>query len=212
MSNLVKFRFYGDITKSVNSEWNLRVDSPAEGFAAINTLTNNSFSDYFLTENKINAKYRVLINGRDFYSPVKDYDETNAHLINQSELVMKKGDLKTVDFVPVLESSDFITPILIAVGSVFVGAGSASAAAVGFIALTVVFAGVAFLLARPPDFGKFRSIDKNGNESYLFGGPVNIIGEGGPVPIGYGSPIVGSQVISSAYKIQDYQVFRDDIT
>ena len=35
--------------------------------------------------------------------------------------------------------------------------------------------------------------------SYLFSGPVNVINEGGPVPIGYGRLIVGSQVIMSTY-------------
>ena len=38
--------------------------------------------------------------------------------------------------------------------------------------------------------------------SYLFNGPVNIINEGGPVPIGYGRLIVGSQTIMSAYDVR----------
>ena len=38
--------------------------------------------------------------------------------------------------------------------------------------------------------------------SYLFSGPVNVLNEGGPVPIGYGRLIVGSQVIMSAYGVK----------
>ncbi len=76
--------------------------------------------------------------------------------------------------------------------------------------IAVVAAVATYFLTRPPKFDAFRKIDKSEGESYLFGGPVNIIGEGGPIPIGYGRAIVGSQVISSAYKIQDYQTYRSD--
>ena len=190
-NNLVKIKLFGDINKFVAPEWDLDIHSVSEAISAINTLSNNSFSDYFFKQNKLNAKYRILINGRDFYSPTKELNETNTNLISQSELVMKKKDLKTIDIVPVLESSyEIIIGLVIA----------------------IVAAVATYLLARPPKFDNFRNINKAGGESYLFGGPANVIGDGGPVPIGYGRAIVGSQVISSAYKIQDYQIFRDDIT
>ena len=207
MSKLVKFRLHGDITKFIAASWDLKVNSVIEGFHAINTLTNNAFNNYFITNNKIYAKYRILINGRDFISPVSELGEENAQLAYQSELVMKKNDLETVDFVPVLESAIIAAIAVVAgvVGSEFI------ATIIVYVVLAALMAGISYLLSRPPDFGKFRSIDKAGGESYLFGGPMNIIGEGGPVPVGYGRAIVGSQVISSAYKIKDYQVWRNDL-
>lgn len=190
-NNLVKIRFFGDLGKHIYPEWDLNVNSVSEAFGAINTLSNNSLSDYFFKEKKLHAKYRILINGRDFYTP-KQLNKTNLSLINQSELVMKKKDLKTIDVVPALESSFGIPELII-----------------GLI-ISVVAAVATYFLTRPPKFDNYRNIDKAGSESYLFGGPANTIGDGGSVPVGYGRIMVGSQVISSAYKIQDYQVFRDD--
>ena len=49
----------------------------------------------------------------------------------------------------------------------------------------------------PPKFEDFRKIQENGGSkpSYLFDGPSNVIGEGGPVPIGYGRMKIGSQTV-----------------
>jgi predicted phage tail protein len=189
-NELVKLRFFGDISKHIAPEWNLNVNSVTEAIGAINTLTGNSVSDYFFKQNKLHAKYRILINGRDFYSPVKEINETNLHLVNQSELFMKKNDLETIDIVPVLESSVGVIISLV---------------------IAIVASVATFFLTRPPKFDNFRNINKAGGESYLFGGPTNVVGDGGPIPIGYGRAMVGSQVISSAYKIQDYQTYRSDV-
>jgi predicted phage tail protein len=38
-----------------------------------------------------------------------------------------------------------------------------------------------------------------GGKSYLFDGPTNTAGEGGPIPIGYGRLLIGSKTISATY-------------
>ena len=40
-----------------------------------------------------------------------------------------------------------------------------------------------------------------GKQSYLFNGPINVTNEGGPVPVGYGRLIVGSQVTYASYEV-----------
>ena len=72
------------------------------------------------------------------------------------------------------------------------------------------------LLMKPPPMVSPQSIanpsadfeaspDSGGGEpSYTFNGPVNTVGEGGPVPIGYGRLIIGSQQIFSSYD----QIYR----
>jgi predicted phage tail protein len=48
----------------------------------------------------------------------------------------------------------------------------------------------------PPKFDDFRKIQEDGSKpNYLFDGPSNILGEGGPVPIGYGKMKIGSQTV-----------------
>ena len=42
--------------------------------------------------------------------------------------------------------------------------------------------------------------DNGGPTSYLFNGPVNTVGEGGPVPVGYGTLMVGSIAANVYYE------------
>ena len=43
--------------------------------------------------------------------------------------------------------------------------------------------------------------DIGGPTSYLFNGPTNTVGEGGPVPVGYGTLIVGGNNVFGNYDI-----------
>lgn len=215
-AKLTKITLHGDIGKKISKDvWNLSISSVREALHAINVLSNNELNNYFIRHNKLQAKYRVLINGRDFLCPVKELNETNMEEINNSELIMKHENLETIDIVPILEgtSNDVLGYIQIVVGvilmiaSFFVpGLGPAL-----FVAgLMLVGAGIMTLLTKPPKFDDFRKIDKAGKDSYLFSGPTNIVGEGGPIPVGYGTVLLGSQVISSSYRIQDYQIVREE--
>ena len=64
-------------------------------------------------------------------------------------------------------------------------------------------AGIANLLTPMPEFDDFRQIEGGGRPSYLFSGPANVIREGGPVFVGYGQLLVGSQVIQSTIETVD---------
>lgn len=210
MSNLVKVKLHGDIENYLPSEWELSVKSVKEAVTAINTLTKNRFNKYFIENDKLKAKYRILINGRDFLSPVDEINENNYHVITESELIMKKKDLKTIDIVPVLEAanskqggifSTILAIILIVIDVVYLHTGYLTA-----VGLALLAGGVTALLTRPPKSSFDRQVPDGKSQSYLFGGPVNTVGEGGPVPIGYGTVLIGSQVISSSYKIEDTQL------
>ena len=65
-------------------------------------------------------------------------------------------------------------------------------------AVGLIAAGITNLLTPMPKFGDFREIEQGGAKSCLFNGPENTIREGGPVFVGYGRLLVGSQVIQSA--------------
>ncbi len=210
MNNLVTMTLHGELGESIGKTWNFAVKSVSQAIHALNTITSNSFTNYFVNNNKLQAKYRILINGQDFTAPVNEINEGNAEMVRNSELIMGKENLKTIDIVPFIENSDsktlgifttILAVVLIIIGIATFGEGGGFLIAVG---VTLLAAGVAALLARPPDIGNFRQIDKAGKESYLFGGPTNIIGEGGVVPVGYGRIIAGSQVISSAYQIVNF--------
>lgn len=84
-------------------------------------------------------------------------------------------------------------------------------AIIGLVAL-----GVSMLLMKPPPMVSPQAIanpsatfeaspDSGGGEpSYLFNGPVNTVGEGGPIPVGYGRLIIGSHQVFASYD----QIYR----
>ncbi len=216
-NSLVKISVFGDLGSFIGAtEWELNVKSVKEGIAALNTICKNKFNEYFIKHNKLQAKYRILINGRDFDSPEQELNETNYELINSSELVMKKNDLKTIDIVPLIESSGgkgvgiftaILGVLLIIVGVILliipgfnVAGGLLLVAGIGLLS-----AGVVSLLSKPPSFNFNQDLDTSVSHSYLFNGPTNTIGEGNPVPVGYGTMLVGSNVISAGYKITEFQ-------
>ncbi len=211
-TNLVKLKLWGEMSEYLgHSEWELNVKSVQEAIAALNTLTRNKFSDFFIKKNKLQAKYRVLINGQDFICEEKELNENNWQSINNSELVIKKEDLKTIDIVPLIESSGqaggiitaILGVILIIVGIIIGWTGVGVALIVAGIGL--LGAGVVALLSKPPTFNYNQNLDNAVSQSYLFNGPTNTVGEGNPAPIGYGTMLIGSNVISAGYKITQFQ-------
>ncbi len=203
---MTNIKLHGHLGENIGSNWNLAIESVSEAVHAIQTLTNKLYQ-YLVQKDKEGAKYRVLINGRDFkYS--EPLDINNLESIRTSELVMKKR-IETIDIVPVLEGANDIGAIIIGALLIVVGivvaiyGNPALGAALIIGGLGLIAAGVINLLSSPPKFEDFRAIGNGGRASYLFNGPVNIANEGGPVPVGYGRLLVGSQVISASYELSD---------
>ena len=106
------------------------------------------------------------------------------------------------------------------------------AVALGVAGLGLVAAGTSTLLSKPPDLG-LGSLDSGGGTDsppfqgetpdpigqgsapgtnsrgsvpYLFNGPANTVGEGGPVPVGYGELSIGSNNVFASYDT-NYRAF-----
>lgn len=214
MSNLVKVNFHGGIW-TIPTEWDLAVNSVSEAIHAIQTRTKKLYQ-HLIQKDKENIKYQIIINGENYYTDnPPDINDLNS--IENCELRLCRDDLKTIDIVPVLEGADsgtlgiftaILGVLLIIIGIAAIvltgGIGTAGGVVIIGIGITLLAAGVFTMLSRPPKFEDFREIEQGGKTSYLFSGPQNVIGEGGPVPVGYGRLLVGSQVISAAYVIRDY--------
>jgi len=204
---LTNVRLFGILGDKVGHEWNLKVKSLGQALNFIEMNTKKLYKTLHDFDKK-NIRYQVVINGRKFKSD-KELTIENLDDIKNSELAMKYENLKTIDIVPVLEGADsdilqvILGVILIIVG-VVVGLATGVGFAIAVAGVTLLASGVVGLLTKPPKFEDFREIEQGGKTSYLFAGPQNIIGEGGPVPVGYGRLIVGSQVISAAYVIRDF--------
>ena len=203
MSKLVNVRLFGVLGDEVGHEWNLAIKSVGEAVRFIE-MNSKKFYKTLHSFDKKNIKYEVIINGRKF-QPEKELTPDNVEDIKNSELAMVYKDLETIDIVPVLEGANsdifqaILGVILIIVGIIFPVIGAFTIPA----GLVLLASGVVGLLTKPPKFEDFREIEQGGRTSYLFSGPANIIGEGGPVPVGYGRLIIGSQVVSAAYVVRD---------
>lgn len=207
--NKVKIRLHGDLGKSIYSEYNLCVESVAEAIHAIEMNSKRKLYIYLIEKDKLGIKYQIIINGHELMN-AENIKQNDLESIKNSELMIQSKTLKEIDIIPVLEGAkDFLGVIL---GAVLIIAGIVLTV-YGFGAFGVpliiggiglLASGVIHLLSGPPKFEDFRQIDgSTGRTSYLFNGPENTTQEGGPVPVGYGRLLVGSQVIATTYVV-DY--------
>lgn len=200
------------------TDWSLKVSSVGEAMRAIEIISKRKFFKQLLDNDKKNIKYRVLINGRDFETEKPLTDINDIENIKSSELNMNFKELKSIDVIPILEGAGsqggtlaiILGVVLIVVGILLIETpigGYLIVAGIGLIA-----AGVTALLTKPPNFEDFRKLQDGGRPSYLFSGPQNTTREGGPVPVGYGRLLVGSQVLSASYEISHVNADSNPLT
>ena len=218
----VKITLHGHLGEAVGQEWDLHVANVSEAMRAIEVLSNRQLYKYLIDSNKKNAKYRVLINGRDFSSEKRlDGYSTKEDLenIKSSELCLVSSNLKTIDIVPIIEGADAVLNIILGVILIVIGiilcippgTQPFGAALIG-AGIGLMAAGITALLMEPPSFEDIRSIQGGGTSSYLFNGPQNVAREGGPVPFGYGELLIGSQVLAAPYSISEVLASQGSLT
>jgi len=206
--NKVKVKLHGILGEQMKqSEWSFVVQNVGEAIRGIQA-TCKSFYPALLKNDKKNIKYRVLINGKDFVASDPSKLNTREGLKNSELCINKMSNLKTLDIIPVIEGSDdwfdwlmiIVGIALIAVGGWAIAGGAAWASTSGMMIIAgigLVAAGVANLLTPDPEFDDFREIEGGGRPPYIFSGPQNVVKEGGPVFVGYGRLLVGSQVVQT---------------
>ena len=94
---------------------------------------------------------------------------------------------------------------IIGVVLLFIPGGQIFGAALIIAGIGLAAAGFLSLLSSPPPFvaPEFQSPEMaakgGGGKAYLFDGPTNTRGEGGPIPVGYGRLIIGSKTVSASF-------------
>jgi len=192
--SLVKVNLHGRLGEAVGQkEWEVSVTSFPEALHAINVMSEDKIRKFCLSPQDAMSKYKVFVNGEEM--PFTKNLELN-------ELNLKREDLDTIEIVPVLEGAGSWDWILVGLG-VF-GLGFATSPMSAMAMMNLITAGISNLLASPPDMPTSEQISLEPDQlanSYLFQGPVNVVNEGSPVPIGYGRMLCGSMVVSSTYDI-----------
>lgn len=177
---MVTVRFYGDLRRQFGTEWCLEVHSPREALHAL-LVQLPGLRAYF----REHASRAFLVRG-----PHQDYDESDLHYPQSS------GVLKVV---PLVQGAGAFGKILAGIALAVVGFFlPVASAAVISLGASLALSGIAELLS--PRAKATATPEKADNEpSLAFDGAVNTMGQGGPVPLGYGRMRVGSQVISVGF-------------
>ena len=215
---------HGEIAEYVGREnWSLKVNSIKEALRDIQVLSKGKLLKYLIGAAEKSVEYKVMVNKREIMNP-ENISLEEPQSILDSELVMINEKLETLDIVPIIKgagggggnsSTKGILALVLGVILIATGIGAAGgvtflgmAGAAGGTGATVLSAaligagiglavtGITLLMMSPPKFDDFRKIDGGGGKpSYLFDGPSNVLGEGGPVPVGYGRMKIGSQTV-----------------
>jgi predicted phage tail protein len=215
---MTSITLHGEIAEQVGREsWNLKVNSIKEALRAIQVLSKGKLLKYLIGAAEKSVEYKVIVNKREIMNPESISLEKPDSIIN-SELVMINEKLETLDIVPIIRGAGgggnnttkgvlaLVLGVLLIATGVFAPVGfglglsaTASATLSGALigaGIGLAVTGVTLLMMSPPKFDDFRKIQEDGSKpNYLFDGPSNILGEGGPVPIGYGRMKIGSQTV-----------------
>jgi len=204
---LVEVNLHGVLGEAVGHKtWTLSVKTVGAAINAIEVLSQRKLFKFLSENDKNGIKYQILINGRDFnYDKENPPSLDNKESILNSELCAKVKDLKTIDIVPVLSGAGNgggmvvlgVFLIILAILLLATPFGVLSPY-IFMIGVGLIAAGIMQMLTKPPEMPSYRETAK---KSYLFSGPVNVVNEGGPIPIGYGRLMIGSAIISASYDI-----------
>lgn len=188
MPVLREVRLYGHLrARFGRSHW-LAVNSPAEALRALGVLF-KGFREAMQGHN--GPGYRVLVG-----------DGSKAHARDENSLNLGAGSATVIRIAPVIHGrkrggvlQTIIGVVLIVAGAYFKNPDLVK------MGVMMVLGGVIQMLSKQPG----GSGSKAGLElSKSIGGPVNVLSEGGPVPLIIGRMIVGSVVVSAGLATDDY--------
>jgi predicted phage tail protein len=220
---MTNITLHGEIAEQVGREnWKIKVNSIKEALRAIQVLSKGKLLKYLIGAAEKSVEYKVIVNKREIMNPESISLEKPESILN-SELVMINEKLETLDIVPIIRgaggggNSTTKGVLALVLGVILIASGIGAAGGVTFLGMAgakggmgatilsgaligagigLAVTGITLLMMSPPKFDDFRKIDGGGGKpSYLFDGPSNVLGEGGPVPVGYGKMKIGSQTV-----------------
>jgi predicted phage tail protein len=194
-------RLYGDMGKRFGKVFKLDVDTPAEAIRAL-TVIRPGFREYLQEHHA--SPFRVLVG-----------DEPQ----DEAGIVGPVGSREVIKIVPMVVGSTDSPLGRIVLGAVLIyltwGAGAsimagwgvsaglvAGASAIGW---SMVLGGVSQMLANTPESSGANLSGNNDKDAWSFGSPTLTTGQGGAVPLGYGTMRIGGAVISAGIDAQTWQ-------
>lgn len=190
-------RLYGVLGVTFGRVHHLVIDTPREAIKAL-SVTIPGF-EKFLQTAKGNGLTFAVFNGKKNIG-LDEIKFTGCEDIRIAPVII--GSKKAGVFQTILGA------VLVAAGAVMtiMSGGTATPFATGLMmsGASMMIGGVIQMLS-PMQGGLASRQDPDNKPSYAFGGPVNTIAQGNPVPIGYGKRRVGGAIISAGIYAEDQQ-------
>jgi predicted phage tail protein len=191
-------RLYGVLGTTFGRVHRLAVDSPQEAIKALCTVIPGL--QKFILESKERGLTYAIFEGRRNLSKDDLPLAANGNDIRIAPVII--GSKKAGIFQTILGA------VLVVVGAVmtYMSGGVASPLAAGMMmsGASMMLGGVIQMLS-PMQGGLASRQDPDNKPSYAFGGPVNTIAQGNPVPILYGKRRIGGAIISAGIYAEDQQ-------
>lgn len=185
---MLTVKLYGDLGARFGRVFVLDVRTPREAVHALCSQL-RGLRQYFIEHGT--QKFRVR--------GLQEYSEHELHF-PQSTGVLK--------IVPLIEGAGawgkIVGGAVLAVAGLFIPVVGGAVTSLG---IALALGGVSQLLA-PRNAGTATPEKAENTPSLAFDGAVNTMGQGGPVPLGYGRLLVGSQIVSVGFSTNNETVIR----
>ncbi|MFI8417685.1 tail assembly protein [Serratia sp. NPDC078593] len=187
-------RLYGVLGAMFGREHRLAVESPFEAIKALSIVI-PGFQKFLLESNERGLTYAVF-EGKKNLSKDEMVFQSNGADIRIAPVIV--GSKKAGMFQTILGA------VLVVAG--YFTFGTTSAIGVGMMmgGASMALGGVVQMLS-PMQGGLASRQDPDNKPSYAFGGPVNTVAQGNPVPVLYGKRRIGGAIISAGIYAEDQQ-------
>lgn len=188
-------RLYGVLGATFGRVHRLVIDTPREAIKAL-SVTIPGFERFLQTARSRGLTFAVFNGKRNI--GLDEIKFTGREDIRIAPMII--GSKKAGVFQTILGA------VIVAASAVYgIYTQDWANAAYGFqVGGAMMLGGVVQMLS-PMQNGLARREDPDNKPSYAFGGPVNTIAQGNPVPIGYGKRRVGGAIISAGIYAEDQQ-------
>lgn len=187
-------RLYGVLGVMFGRVHNLVIDTPKEAIKAL-SITIPGFERFLQTAKERGLTFSVFVGKNNIGKDELEFSGCDD--IRLAPIII--GSKKAGIFQTILGA------VLVAVGSIVAGVyGQPWGVNMAMMGGAMMLGGVVQMLS-PMQGGLARRESPDNKPSYAFGGPVNTIAQGNPVPILYGKRRIGGAIISAGIFAEDQQ-------
>ncbi|BEO08473.1 tail assembly protein [Serratia marcescens] len=193
-------RLYGVLGAKFGRVHRLAVDSPQEAIKALCTVIPGLQN--FLLESKAHGMTYAVFEGRRNLNKDDLTLSANGSDIRIAPVIL--GSKKAGAFQTILGAVLVVVGVVVGVMTSWTGIGGTIGYGLAMSGASMMLGGVVQMLS-PMQGGLASRQDPDNKPSYAFGGPVNTIAQGNPVPILYGKRRIGGAIISAGIYAEDQQ-------